>query len=142
MASSGGLRFKIRWASTTSRPCTARLSTAATGMNSNGSSRPTRTLRVLGGVSRGQEALGRDSVLDWLAAKWPGAPACLHLSGNLRFTPDGDGAKGTCDFLFLIKNEDGSLHMSSAGRYLDRYARHDGRWVIAERLITFIGEPI
>ena len=141
MASSGA-EIEDPWASTTSRPLYCQAFDSRDRDELERVFSPDATLRVLGGVSRGQEALGRESVLDWLAAKWPGAPACLHLSGNLRFAPDGDGAKGTCDFLFLIKNEDGSLHMSSAGRYLDRYARHDGRWVIAERLITFIGEPI
>jgi hypothetical protein len=103
---------------------------------------PDATLRILGGASRGDEAVGRESVLAWLTGRWPSAPPCLHLTGNLRFSPAGDGAEGTADFLFLIKKEDGSLHMATAGRYLDRYARHEGRWVIAERSITFLGEPV
>jgi hypothetical protein len=100
------------------------------------------TLRLLGGASRGDEAIGRDNVMAWLTRRWASAPPCLHLTGNLRFTPAENGAKGTSDFLFLVKKEDGSLQISSAGRYLDRFTRHDGRWVIAERSITFLGEPV
>jgi len=103
---------------------------------------PEATLRLLGGASRGDEAIGRDNVLTWLTRRWPSAPPCLHLTGNLRITPAGDDARGTSDFLFLVKKEDGSLQISSAGRYLDRFTRHDGRWVIAERSITFLGEPV
>ena len=102
---------------------------------------PDATLRVLGGASRGDEAVGREDVLAWLTSRWPERSPCLHLTGNLRFTPAGEGAEGHGDFLFLIKKEDGSLQISTAGRYLDRYARHEGRWVIAERSITFLGEP-
>jgi hypothetical protein len=103
---------------------------------------PDATLRLLGGASKGDEAIGRDNVMTWLTRRWPGGPPCLHLTGNLRITPDGEGAKGTADFLFLVKHEDGSLEISSAGRYLDRFIRYDGRWVIAERSITFLGEPV
>jgi ketosteroid isomerase-like protein len=103
---------------------------------------PDAVLHILGGASRGDEAVGRENVLAWLTGRWPSAPPCLHLTGNLRFSPAGDGAEGTADFLFLIKKEDGSLQISTAGRYLDRYARHEGRWVIAERSITFLGEPV
>ncbi len=102
---------------------------------------PDATLRLLGGASRGDEAVGRENVLAWLTGRWPSAPPCLHLTGNLRFTPAGEGAEGTADFLFLVKKEDGSLQISTAGRYIDRYSRHEGRWVIAERSITFLGEP-
>ncbi len=103
---------------------------------------PDATLRLLGGPSRGDEAIGRESVLAWLTGRWPGAPPCLHLTGNLRFYPAGEGAEGAADFLFLVKKADGSFQISTAGRYLDRYARHEGRWVIAERAITFLGEPV
>jgi len=103
---------------------------------------PDATLRLLGGSSRGDEARGREDVLAWLAGRWPSAPPCLHLTGNLRFTRSGDGAEGTSDFLFLVRKEDGSLQISNAGRYIDRFARHEGRWVIAERAITFLGEPV
>jgi SnoaL-like domain len=103
---------------------------------------PDATLHLLGGASRGDEAVGRENVLAWLTGRWPGSPPCLHLTGNLRISPAGKGAEGTADFLFLIKKEDGSFQIATAGRYLDRYARHQGRWVIAERSITFLGEPV
>jgi hypothetical protein len=103
---------------------------------------PDAVLRLLGGTSRGDESRGREAVLAWLTGRWPSAPPCLHLTGNLRFTPSGEGAEGTSDFLFVVKKEDGSLQISTAGRYLDRFARHEGRWVIAERSITFLGEPV
>jgi hypothetical protein len=103
---------------------------------------PDATLRLLGGAARGDEAHGREEVLAWLTGRWPNARPGLHLSGNLRFTPAGEGANGTSDFLFMLKQEDGSVQISSAGRYLDRFARHEGRWVIAERSITFLGEPV
>lgn len=102
---------------------------------------PDATLRVLGGASKGDVAVGREDVLAWLTCRWPSAPPCLHLTGNLRFSPAVEGAEGTADFLFLIKKEDDSFQISTAGRYLDRYARHQERWVIAERSITFLGEP-
>lgn len=102
---------------------------------------PDATLRVLGGASKGDVAVGHDDVLAWLTRRWPSSPPCLHLTGNLRFSPAGAGAEGTADFLFLVKKEDGSFQISTAGRYIDRYARHEERWVIAERSITFLGEP-
>jgi hypothetical protein len=102
---------------------------------------PDATLRLLGGAARGDEAIGREAVMAWLTGRWAGSPPCLHLTGNIRLTPSGDGAEGASDFLFVIKREDGSLKLATAGRYLDRFARHDGRWVIAERNITFLGEP-
>jgi hypothetical protein len=102
---------------------------------------PDATLRLAGGPSRGDEAVGRDNVMAWLTRRWAGAPPCLHLTGNVRLTPSGEGAEGASDFLFVTKRDDGSLHLATAGRYLDRFARHEGRWVIAERVITFLGEP-
>ena len=102
---------------------------------------PDATLRLSGGASRSDEAHGRDEVLAWLTSRWPSAQPGLHMTGNLRLTPAGEGAQGTSDFLFLRKQEDGSVEISSAGRYVDRFARHEGRWVIAERSITFLSEP-
>jgi hypothetical protein len=103
---------------------------------------PDATLRLLGGASRGEEAIGRDDVMAWLTRRWADSPPCLHLTGNVRLTPSGEGAEGASDFLFVIKREDGSLKLATAGRYLDRFARHEERWVIAERNITFLGEPV
>jgi hypothetical protein len=109
---------------------------------------PDATLRLLGGTARGDEAIGRDEVMAWLTGRWAGSPPCLHLTGNVRLTPSGEeaegasGASGASDFLFVVKREDGSLKLATAGRYLDRFARHEGRWVIAERNITFLGEPV
>jgi hypothetical protein len=102
---------------------------------------PDATLRLMGGAARGDEAIGRDAVMAWLTRRWQGGRPCLHLTGNLRFTPSEDGAAGTADYIFLVKQEDGSLRLSTAGRYLDHFIRHEGRWVISERLITFLGEP-
>ena len=35
---------------------------------------PDATLRLLGGASRGDEAVGRENVLAWLTGRWPSAP--------------------------------------------------------------------
>jgi hypothetical protein len=98
-------------------------------------------VRILGGPSGGSTAVGHDAVLSSMTARWPGAPASMHLTGNLRFFRDPPGVRGTSDYLFVVKQPDGSLTLRSAGRYLDRFVRSGDRWVIAERVITALGEP-
>ncbi len=101
---------------------------------------PDASLRFIGGPVDGQSATGQESVLAWLTQTWqPDHHFSLHLTGNIRITPSGEEAEGTSDFLVFMKDADGSLKPALSGRYRDRFARHEGRWVIAERTVHFNG---
>jgi hypothetical protein len=99
---------------------------------------PDASLRFVGGPVDGETATGREDVLAWLTARWqPDHAFSLHLTGNLRITASGAGAESTSDFIVFMKDTDGSLKPALSGRYRDRFARHEGRWVIAERNVNF-----
>lgn len=101
---------------------------------------PDVALRFVGGPVDGEASTGREDVIAWLTDRWqPDRPFSLHLTGNIRLTASGDGAEGTSDFIVFMKDADGALRSGLSGRYRDHFARHDGRWVIAERAVHFNG---
>ncbi|GAA2339836.1 nuclear transport factor 2 family protein [Dactylosporangium salmoneum] len=111
----------------------------------------------LGRYARGMDRLDRDLVLSAYHpdavddhGKFVGSPAefvrwsfamhrqhhhshlhaILHHSCEL----DGDTAHTEAYFMFLSMNRTGAPWSASAGRYIDRFERRDGRWAIAHRL--------
>jgi SnoaL-like domain len=101
---------------------------------------PDASLRFVGGPVDGEASIGRDNVLAWLTDRWqPNRPFSLHLTGNIRITNSDDGVEGVSDFLVFMKDADGALKPALNGRYRDRFARHEGRWVIADRAVHFSG---
>lgn len=67
----------------------------------------------------------------------------FHSIANQWFEIDGDGAVGETYVIAASTGRDGTDTLTG-GRYIDRFARRDGRWAIAER--TFVldwlrGEP-
>lgn len=103
---------------------------------------PDATLRVTGGRFKGESAVGRAAALAWLTRNWATAPPSMHLTGNTRLKVSDEGATGISDYLFVVKDPQGAFQITSAGEYLDKFRREDGRWVIAERIITGLGEPV
>lgn len=64
--------------------------------------------------------------------------ATHHLLGQVRIELDGDHARGECYFQAWHGTRDAQgapRDLFVAGRYVDRYARRDGEWRIAERLL-------
>jgi hypothetical protein len=92
-----------------------------------------------GGRFDGTTYEGRRAVLDWLAGTWPQTPPCLHFTGNFRTWADGSGEAGSTDYLFVGRQPDGTIQLSGAGRYEDRFSREGDRWVIAERTVGLLG---
>lgn len=58
-----------------------------------------------------------------------------HVIGQVLVALDGDRAAGEAYFVayHTIDTPDGEIFMIAAGRYLDRFVRHDGAWKIAHR---------
>jgi hypothetical protein len=92
-----------------------------------------------GGQFDGKAYEGRPAVLDWLEGTWPQTPPCLHFTGNLRTWTDGSGEAGSTDYVFVGRQPDGTIQLSGAGRYDDRFSREGDRWVIAERTVGLLG---
>ena len=90
-------------------------------------------ITVSAGSFRGQEFVGVDRIVDWLAGTWAVTPPCLHLTGNVRVMLHDDGIGATSDYLFITRSSEGGLRLVSSGRYVDRMVQVDGRWVIASR---------
>jgi uncharacterized protein (TIGR02246 family) len=63
-----------------------------------------------------------------------------HLVSNQVVTVDGDVATARSDWLFL-KFVDGILTPHLTGRYDDALVRQDGRWLLAERVVTTLAPP-
>jgi hypothetical protein len=92
-----------------------------------------------GGRFDGTAYEGRQAVLDWLEGTWPQTPPCLHFTGNFRTWTDDSGKAGSTDYIFVGRQPDGTIQLSGAGRYEDRFAREGDRWVIAERSVGLLG---
>src|SRR5581483_12334635 len=64
--------------------------------------------------------------------------AAQHHLTNMLIDIDGDRARGETYFLAFHRQDldDGTSRFEQyGGRYLDRFARRDGRWGITERLV-------
>jgi hypothetical protein len=94
-----------------------------------------------GGRFAGKSYEGRSAVLDWLEGTWPETPPCIHFTGNARTWTDTSGAGGSTDYLFVGRQPDGTIRLSGAGRYRDRFTRQDDHWVIEERTVGMLGHP-
>jgi 3-phenylpropionate/cinnamic acid dioxygenase small subunit len=73
-----------------------------------------------------------------------GTPRTKHVLGNIEIDCDsGNGtATARCTFTVLQAVDGGLLRAVLAGRYHDRFARVDGEWCFAERLVLpdLVGE--
>lgn len=68
-----------------------------------------------------------------------GMDATHHMLGQVRIEIEGDAAQGECYFQAWHRaaGEDGGVRdLFIAGRYIDEYARRDGRWRIAARTLV------
>jgi hypothetical protein len=92
-----------------------------------------------GGRFDGTTYDGRQDVLDWLEGTWPQTPPCIHFTGNFRSRTDASGESGSTDYLFVGRQPDGTIQLTGAGRYVDRFTRDGDRWVIDERTVGMLG---
>jgi uncharacterized protein (TIGR02246 family) len=81
---------------------------------------------------------GREELLAMAAA------VCAHDQGmnphycnNIVIDRDGDTATGRCDAVVLELRTGGDARIIKTCRYADRLVRRDGRWLIAERIVTW-----
>jgi ketosteroid isomerase-like protein len=88
----------------------------------------------------GEPRVGRDAVrrmYDHVVVYDDGTPRTRHVLGNIEV--ECDAAAGTasarCTFTVLQAVESGSIEAVLAGRYHDRFARVDGAWAFAERVV-------
>jgi uncharacterized protein (TIGR02246 family) len=84
--------------------------------------------------------IGRDAVrrmYDPIVVYDDGTPRTRHVLGNIEVDVDDGGAEATarCTFVVVQGASAGSLHAVLAGRYHDRFTRHDGEWRFAERTV-------
>ena len=99
------------------------------------------SVTVQGGRFDGTVHSGREAVLDWLEGTWPQTPPCVHFTGTTRIWEEESGAAGCTDYLLLGRLPDGTITLSGAGQYHDRFSREGGRWVIEERTVRMLGSP-
>jgi len=81
---------------------------------------------------------GRDEVLRLYrdtVALYDGTPGTKHVTTNLTVEVDGDSATARSYFTVLQARPELPLQAVIAGRYHDRFARRDGVWRFADRLI-------
>lgn len=95
-----------------------------------------------GGRFDGTAYSGREAVLDWLEGTWPHTPPCIHFTGNTRTWTDASGAGGSTDYVLVGRRSDGTIMLSGAGQYRDRFSRDGNHWVIEERTVTMLGAPV
>jgi SnoaL-like domain len=67
-----------------------------------------------------------------------GTPKTKHLIANISITVDEDARTGTArSYLTVLQALPGlPLQPIASGRYHDRFERHDGEWVFAERRVS------
>jgi hypothetical protein len=99
------------------------------------------SVTMQGGRFDGLIYSGRESVLDWLEGTWPQTPPCVHFTGNTRTWRDASGEASSTDYLFVGRQPDGTITVTGAGRYLDRFSKDRGHWVIQERTVRMLGHP-
>jgi len=89
------------------------------------------------GVFRGD----KDEYVDWVSAHLPDlAEVTMHLIGNVMIELDGDVAHSEAYSVAYHRytHEDGSKRdFTSVDRYVDRFEKRDGTWLIAKRVCAF-----
>src|ERR1039457_7315483 len=67
-----------------------------------------------------------------------GTPKTKHLSTNISIEVDEDARTGTARSYFTVLQSLPGLRLQpiASGRYHDRFERHDGEWVFAERRVS------
>jgi hypothetical protein len=84
-------------------------------------------------IAAGDFVGGPRELYDWASTMHErGQSATQHNLGNHTCDIDGDTAHTETYYLFAARNRDESNWLAG-GRYLDRFARRDGRWRIALR---------
>jgi uncharacterized protein (TIGR02246 family) len=104
-------------------------------------------------IVMGETRVGRQAISTWMAEVLPPPVRGKHIISEpaIELIIDLHGTDGdvlpeaaTCrtDYLFVGRDKDGNLGVTSSGRYLDRLVRStdDGRWRFASRQIVFLGE--
>jgi len=86
-----------------------------------------------GGASAGAAAV--QAVLEAAVILYDGVPRTRHVTTNLLIACDGDAATARSYFTVLQAAARLPLQPIVAGRYHDRFARIDGAWRFADRLI-------
>ncbi|WP_029430103.1 nuclear transport factor 2 family protein [Blastococcus sp. URHD0036] len=73
--------------------------------------------------------------VDFALASHAGMDAHVHRISNVTVTVTGATAGSECyvDARFRLSGPDGPLEIASSGRYVDRWAKRDGAWVITAR---------
>jgi uncharacterized protein (TIGR02246 family) len=94
---------------------------------------------VVRGARSGDERRGRGAVrrmYEPVIIYEDGTPRTKHVLGNLEVAVDGDTASSQCTFTVFAAAVPGHLAPVLTGRYLDRFARRDGRWRFVDRVIA------
>ncbi|OJY65960.1 MAG: hypothetical protein BGP16_06005 [Sphingobium sp. 66-54] len=86
-----------------------------------------------GGSHKGRAAI-RAMLADVLGPAGAANRANFHLITNPRVTVDGDKARATSRYLFVMRGADGRPQPSLAGIYTDDLVRVDGQWLIQRRV--------
>jgi 3-phenylpropionate/cinnamic acid dioxygenase small subunit len=89
----------------------------------------------------GRTHQGRRAIRAFIEAGQPPERRGKHVCANPVIDVDTDAgtASATTDYIFVGRVADG-LAITSAGRYLDRFERQDGKWLIKSRQIVFMGD--
>lgn len=83
------------------------------------------------GIFKGR---GKDFA-EWIVDFLKDIRQCQHLIGNVQIELDGDVAWSETYCLSI--SDDGERHQTVFNRYIDRFERRNGEWLIAHRLIAF-----
>ncbi len=88
-------------------------------------------------VLGGETTRGRDAIRAAIEASQPPERRGRHLAVNVELDVDGDRATGVVDFMFWVRDREGTAKPMCLGRYDDQLVRTDGTWRFARREITF-----
>ena len=98
-------------------------------------------------VVMGTTHVGRDAIRAFMEAALPPERRGKHIISEplitlLPVVGGGLTATARTDYLFVGRLADGSLGVTSSGRYVDHLDRGpDGRWRFGQRQIVFFGDP-
>ena len=89
----------------------------------------------------GRTTEGREAIQATIGTRAPGQEPGQHVAYNsvIELADDGATARAWTDFCYLTR-QDGTLTISTAGRYHDELRRDPDRWRLARRTIVFLGE--